>query len=211
MDFWKNLRAVLTHPDLLREMEAEQQHSAQIEQELAECVDQAELDKFLFERECEKLRNEAGEFRSALLAVSPKVSSTEEMKRFYGLIAPYLDRYGITMFHAAKRLTGINIYTQFPYEDKRGLFEAADGHMLLRYLTAAQFHAVTWEVVPGACYEKAVLGKVDATTPEYQEFERELYVKTLKNLGFQSILSPAPEQARGLFQQKNEKKRGEAR
>lgn len=48
MDFWKNLRAVLTHPDLLREMEAEQQHSAQIEQELAECVDQAELDKFPF-------------------------------------------------------------------------------------------------------------------------------------------------------------------
>ena len=32
-----------------------------------------------------------------------------------------------------------------------------NGHQLMRYLLADQFHAVQWEIVPGTCYERAVL------------------------------------------------------
>ena len=43
----------------------------------------------------------------------------------------------------------------------------ADGHTLLRYLEAAYFGTVTWEIVPGTPYERAILGEVDKTTLEY--------------------------------------------
>ena len=66
--------------------------------------------------------------------------------------------------------------------------------MLLRYLTAARFGAVTWEVVPGACYEKAVLGTVDIFAPEYRAFEHQLYEKALERMGFQNILAPEHEE-----------------
>lgn len=49
---------------------------------------------------------------------------------------------------------GFQPYDAFPYEDNRGAFEAADGHTLLRYLEAAHFDAVTWEIVPGTTYER---------------------------------------------------------
>lgn len=50
------------------------------------------------------------------------------------------------------------------------MFEMADGHTLLRYLEAAYFRVVTWEIVPGTPYERAILGEVDKTTPEYRAF-----------------------------------------
>ena len=68
----------------------------------------------------------------------------------YCKFAAQLDEDGFRLYHAAQRITGFQPYDAFPYEDNRGAFEASDGHTLLRYLEAAHFDAVTWEIVPYA-------------------------------------------------------------
>lgn len=162
------------------------------------------------ERECEGLRRELREkddrlrflyartdaLSSALTlkGFSPKLSTTEEMKRFYDAVARRLDPDGFTLHHVAERLAGVDTVRLFPYEDACGMFEAASGKDLLKYLTAYCFHAVTWKIVPGTTYEKAVLGEVDASKPEYQRFERQLYQSVLERMGFDGLL--VPEQAR---------------
>lgn len=96
-----------------------------------------------------------------------KMLSPEEQ---YAQLAPTLDADGFSLYAAAEEVTGLKVYEEFPYEDKRGMFELADGHTLLRYLEAAYFGTVTWEIVPGTPYERAILGEVDKTTPEYRTF-----------------------------------------
>ena len=87
----------------------------------------------------------------------------------YAQLAPTLDTDGFSLYAAAEEITGLKVYEEFPYEDNRGMFEMADGHTLLRYLEAAYFGTVTWEVVPGTPYERAILGEVSKTTPEYAD------------------------------------------
>ena len=84
----------------------------------------------------------------------------------YAQLAPTLDADGFSLYAAAEEVTGLKVYEEFPYEDNHGMFEMADGHTLLRYLEAAYFGGVTWEIVPGTPYERAILGEVDKTTPE---------------------------------------------
>ena len=86
-----------------------------------------------------------------------------DAKTFYEQIAPELDPGGFKLYFTAQRLTGFELYKQFPYEDSRGMFEMMNGHQLMRYLLADQFHAIRWEIVPGTCYERAVL--LISTTP----------------------------------------------
>ena len=71
-----------------------------------------------------------------------------DAKTFYEQIAPKLDPGGFKLYFTAKRMTGFDLYGQFPYEDARGMFEMMNGHQLMRYLLADQFHAVQWEIVP---------------------------------------------------------------
>lgn len=66
----------------------------------------------------------------------------------YAQLAPTLDTDGFSLYAAAEEVTGLKVYEEFPYEDNRGMFELADGHTLLRYLEAAYFGTVTWEIVP---------------------------------------------------------------
>lgn len=47
----------------------------------------------------------------------------------YCKFAAQLDEDGFRLYHAAQRITGFQPYDAFPYEDNRGAFEAADGHM----------------------------------------------------------------------------------
>ena len=68
----------------------------------------------------------------------------------YAQLAPTLDTDGFSLYAAAEEVTGLKVYEEFPYEDNRGMFEMADGHTLLRYLEAAYFGTVTWEIVPYA-------------------------------------------------------------
>ena len=70
-----------------------------------------------------------------------------DAKTFYEQIAPKLDPGGFKLYFTAKRMTGFDLYGQFPYEDARGMFEMMNGHQLMRYLLADQFHAVRWEIV----------------------------------------------------------------
>ena len=79
----------------------------------------------------------------------------------YAQLAPTLDADGFSLYAAAEEVTGLKVYEEFPYEDNHGMFEMADGHTLLRYLEAAYFGTVTWEIVPGTPYERAILGEVD--------------------------------------------------
>ena len=81
----------------------------------------------------------------------------------YAQLAPTLDADGFSLYAAAEEVTGLKVYEEFPYEDNHGMFEMADGHTLLRYLEAAYFGVVTWEIVPGTPYERAILGEVDKT------------------------------------------------
>ena len=92
----------------------------------------------------------------------------------YAQLAPALDTDGFSLYAAAEEVTGLKVYEEFPYEDNRGMFELADGHTLLRYLEAAYFGTVTWEIVPGTPYERAILGEVDKTTPEYRAFYQKI-------------------------------------
>ena len=100
-----------------------------------------------------------------------KMLSPEEQ---YAQLAPTLDTDGFSLYAAAEEVTGLKVYEEFPYEDNRGMFELADGHTLLRYLEAAYFGTVTWEIVPGTPYERAILGEVDKTTPEYRAFYQKI-------------------------------------
>ena len=104
-----------------------------------------------------------------------------DAKTFYEQLAPELDPGGFKLYFTAQRLTGFELYKQFPYEDSRGMFEMMNGHQLMRYLLADQFHAIRWEIVPGTRYERAVLLPIDRTTPAYRAFEQKLYTAILQN------------------------------
>ena len=128
--------------------------------------------------------------QAALAEFCPKLDSLESMLRFYETISPSLDPQGFTLYRTAKKMTKIDLHSYFAYEDSRGMFEEADGRQLLRWLTAAYFHAVDWEIVTGTIYEQALLREVDTSTPEYQIFESELYRKALERMGFGDLLAP---------------------
>ena len=132
-------------------------------------------------------------FRDALVEFCPKLSTPEELKRFYDTISPSMDASGFTMYRMAQELTGIDVPSCFPYEDNRGLFEVMDGHQLMGWLTAVHFQAVDWEIIPNSTYEYATLREVDTTTPEYQAFEQQLYEKVLERMGFQDVLASKQE------------------
>lgn len=100
------------------------------------------------------------------------LGTTEKLKQLYEHVSPQYDPDGFQLYFAAQKVTGIRrLWEEFPYEDACGRFEEADGHELLKYLTAAYFKAVAWEIVPGTTYERAVLQEVDVSTPEYSDFE----------------------------------------
>lgn len=133
------------------------------------------------------------------------LDTTDTLRARYARAAPRLDPEGFRLFYAAQEIAGIPyLWEVFPYEDARGQFELANGHTLLRYLTAAHFGAVSWEVVPGTTYERAILREVDTSTPEYQAFARQLYAKALERMGLGKPV-PQPEK------QKVRKDQGDAR
>lgn len=132
--------------------------------------------------------------QTALLSFCPTLDSGEKLRKFYDCVSSQFDADGFHLYAAAQEVTGLSkVYQEFPYEDARGAFEDADGHTLLRYLTAAHFGAVRWDIVPGTTYERATLLDVDTTTPEYRAFERKIYANALQQMGFEKLL-PATEE-----------------
>lgn len=187
------LQAIRGYPTVRARLEA-------AEQDLRQARTALEKSKL----ECQRLSGDYSEARhrlrfsekkaealqSALDAFCPKLASLEEMTRFYDTLSPSLAPQGFTLYHTAEKMTGIDLYGYFAYEDSSGLFEEMDGRRLLRWLTAARFGAVDWEIVTGTIYEEATLREVDTSTPEYQAFEAELYRKVLERMGFGDLLVP---------------------
>ena len=91
------------------------------------------------------------------------------------------------LYRSAAELTRFHISTEFATEDNLGKFEEMDGYGMLRYLTADRFGSVEYEIV-APCYEEAVSLHTDYTSPEYLAFEKKLYEKTLRKLGFGKLL-----------------------
>lgn len=113
------------------------------------------------------------------------LDKAEELKELYERVASQYDPDGFRLYFAAQEITGIKrLWEEYPYEDACGRFTAADGHELLRYLTAAYFKAVSWEIVPGTTYERAILRGVDTNTPECSAFKKRLYETVLERMGF---------------------------
>lgn len=192
MGFWKNLRAVLRSPDIVAELEGERTARQQLYAALSDAnneLEKTDTDVLLLERKLERTSAQLDTCQSAILALCSQPPSTEELLRIYGAIAPGIDPQGFALYHTAKKLTGIDVSSFFPYEDNRGLFEEMDGRQLLCWLTAAHFHAVDWTVVPGTPYERATLREVDTSSRSYQAFQRELYGKALERMGFHDVMA----------------------
>lgn len=188
------IRAIREYPAAQRELQQIQQALAGSEQTCAALRDEIG-NQSNHER---SLTRQLAAVQTALKKFCPRLASTEDMKQFYDAISPKVDPENFTLYRMAEKLTGIETSSFFPYEDNRGLFAQADGRQLLRWLTAAHFHAIDWNIVPGTPYERAILREVDTTTPEYKTFERQLYAKTLEQFGFQDIL--APDQEMGVIE-----------
>lgn len=190
------IRAIREYPTLSADLESARSELRQtqrsLEQREQECAQLGaeKSDTALRLRFCER---KLAAFQSVLEMFCPKQTSLEEMKQLYGTISPGMDASGFTLYRTAKKLTGIDVHTFFPYEDNRGMFETMDGRQLLDCLIAARFDAVEWEIADGTGCEKAIFREVDTTTPEYQAFEHKLYRAVLARMGFEDILAPGQE------------------
>lgn len=125
------------------------------------------------------------------------------MKHFYDAVSYNLDPDGFMLYCTAKKLSGMDVPGLFPYEEACGVFKEASGHQLMSYLTACCFNAVEWNTVPGSMYERAELGEVDTTTPEYRRFERQLYESVLERMGFDEFLVPEEPQQTAVQKQQS--------
>lgn len=190
------IRAIREYPAARAELDTARfelrQARQALERSTQEC-ERLEADKSDIYTRLRFSEKKAAALQSVLEAFCPKQASLEEMKRLYVAISPSLDASGFTLYRTAKKLTGIDIHTFFPYEDNRGMFEAMDGRQLLNCLTAARFGAVEWQIVEGTGHEKAVFREVDTSAPEYQAFEQQLYAKVLSRMGFENLLGPEQE------------------
>ena len=138
-------------------------------------------------------RQKVETLKKALASFCPALDSTEQLRRFYDTIAPDFDDGGFRLYDTALAICGYpNLPGEFPYEDNRGVFDEADRHQLLKYLTALHF-----------------LLDVDTATPEYRAFEKQLYTQALRDLGFQGLLPQ--EQERRIGKQKEKRKEGAER
>lgn len=124
--------------------------------------------------------------QTAIYMAHPTLKTLEGMKQFYEKVAPALDPDSYWLHREAAHITGIDVYSYYPYEDSKGAFAMMKGQQLMRYLEAAYFGAVKWEIV-GHTYEKATLLPVDTTTKEYRDYETRLYAKTLDRLALRFL------------------------
>ena len=190
------IRAVREYPAAQRELETTRFELRQARRELKQGrQDRESLAMELVEQKdhTDMLSRQSEALRDVLMEFCPRLASTEEIRRFYDTVSPGMDAQGFTLYRMAEELTGIDVPSFFPYEDNRGLFELMDGRQLLRYLTAAYFRAVEWEIVPGTANERTILREVDTSTPAYRAFEKQLYEKVLERMGFQDILASGQE------------------
>ncbi len=190
------LTAIREYPNIHADMEVLKSRLERTQQELQKS--ELECERLNYEGENQQYQlghaqRRAEALTAALCTFCPMLSTANEMQKFYECVAPHMDADGFKLYFTAEQMTGFKSYDAFPYEDARGQFEEADGNQLMGYLIAYRFGAVDWDIVPGTCYERATLTEVDTATPEYQAFQKELYEKTLRKMGFDDLLPPEPE------------------
>lgn len=72
---------------------------------------------------------------NALRLFGPKLDTPELLEQFYAAVMPAMDRDGFRLYFTAAKMTGFNPYEVFSYEDNRGMFEEADGHIVIGMIT----------------------------------------------------------------------------
>ena len=124
-----------------------------------------------------------------------KTPSVAALKAAYDKMLPEMAPYGLYKLKAAEALLGPFNETMFIYET--GLFEdeAFGAHyqykaLLVQYADKlGQPHRDRWEVVQCAGgYEKCIDWTIDETTPEFTQFEADLYRLIFKNWGCEKLL-----------------------
>lgn len=148
----------------------------------------------------DKLRTEVQKYQAAYKVLCEHGVEHDQAKAIYEAVAPYVDEKGYELFGAAQDILGPFDFSFFSYEDNRGYFEESGGHFMLRYLLVQYDHKLgkvnfekdRWQIAC-SCYEECVDLSMDESTPEYQKFEKQLYIKVLENL---NLLTPAETQAK---------------
>lgn len=124
-----------------------------------------------------------------------KTPSAATLRAAYDKLLPEMDPYGLYKLKAAETLLGPFNETMFIYET--GLFEdeTFGAHhqykaLLVQYADKlGQPHRDRWEVVQCAGgYEKCIDWTIDETTPEFTQFEADLYRLIFKNWGCEKLL-----------------------
>ncbi len=137
----------------------------------------------LIARDRRRLSDKLGSLEIALQRVCDRSTLSDE--QIYRAVSMTLDPDGWALYHAAETVTKINVEDEFPTETQLHYFEG-ESDVCTRYLEAAYFKCVSWEVVEDR-YEIARLREVDVDSPQYQEYKSELYREVLKQLGISSL------------------------
>lgn len=118
-------------------------------------------------------------------------------KTLYEKYALRLDPGGYMLFNCAQSILGQFDEAGWVYEANTGVFDAASGHDLMKYLLVdnvaklgdENLQPERWQVVPGASCERCIDFSMEIT-PQYEKFENELYCKVCAKLG---LVAPAQE------------------
>ena len=186
----------------LRDWFQKRDRMSQLSIELQEAIaerDELQRNCQQLERQCEDalakgsmeqhLRKEALEQVACLSSLFKRFCTQQPtVEQLYCYAAPYLDPDGFRLYAAACHVTDINIHNYFHYEENCGMLETMLFADMLRYLEAAHFDAITWEIVPGTTYEEAILETIDTSTPEYKAYREKVFEDALGCMGLGDIL-----------------------
>ena len=106
------IRAIREYPAAHDDLEVARLELRQAQQALEQSEqDRESLSLSLMEQKdyTDFLSHKAEAFQDALKEFCPRLSTPEEMKRFYDTISPSMDERGFTLYRMAKELTGIDV------------------------------------------------------------------------------------------------------
>lgn len=191
---FKDALYAIFHPfKIFAENRELREKNADLECRLKEQTDRAHEFDLLSEELHKQVKEQKTQIKKLASAVDKAVDqirkdpSADAAFVVYNAISPFVDPDGFELFDAAQQILGPFEYSHFAYEDARGYFEFANGQTMLRYLLVqyedklGQPEKNRWQEAC-SCYEECVDLSCDKTTPEYQEFEKQLYAKVVELL-----------------------------
>lgn len=106
------LRAIREYPAARAELETARSELRQAQQELGQSRETCESLRLTLEEQKDYtkfLSSKAEALQAALEEFCPRLSTPDELKRFYDAISPDMDPSGFTLYRMAKELTGIQL------------------------------------------------------------------------------------------------------